>query len=135
MKARFGDRRLVLWLFLGAVIGLAPTQVLAQSQGLPTRTNVLVALPPLPGQPVTLSAVVSALDESIGLVPGGAVDFYAGANSLLGSAQVSGSNLVGIASLTVQLPDGIHYISAQYNGDNVFAWSYSVPSIPLTVRP
>ncbi len=105
----------------------------AMSQALPTLTNVMPPMIVIPGQSQTLTVMVSSIYENVGAVPGGTVDFFANGNDYLGSATLTASSLVGVASLSVKLPAGFYYISAQYNGDYSFEPSYSVPSVTFVV--
>lgn len=120
-------------LILGSAAFVRSDRAFAQSAPLPTLTNVIPPTLVVPGQPVTLTVMVSSIYENSGLVPSGTVDFFAGPDNYVGSATLSPASLVGMASVTVQLSPGFYYISAQYNGDAAFDYSYSVPSIPLQI--
>ena len=121
-------------LFLSVVVALmrGGGPAVAQTAGLPTITNVIVLNPvPIPGEPVTLTGMVSSGEPSAG-APSGTVEFFDGPDSL-GTATLEDSNGVGMASLTVEIPAGIYSIHAAYSGDYAFDLSVSSPSIPLRV--
>lgn len=75
--------------------------------------------PAMAGQPVTLTATVSATSGT----PAGTVRFVAGTTTL-GTATLDTS---GIATATLIIPTGEHSIVAEYEGSGLFASSSSVP--------
>lgn len=85
------------------------------------------------GDSTTLTATVTSSTAS---TPSGSVTFLAGSKSL-GTAQLSGSNGISTASLTVlasQLPSGTNTITAQYNSDTA-SFSNALASLTVTVAP
>jgi autotransporter-associated beta strand protein len=82
------------------------------------------------GQPISLSATVTASSSSVTLTPTGNVQFFNGSTSL-GTAALNGS---GTAMLpNVSLPTGMPSITAEYAGDSNFASSTSA-GVTVTVN-
>jgi hypothetical protein len=85
--------------------------------------------PSVLGQPVTLTATVSAVPPGSG-TPTGTVSFFDGA-TLLGTATLSG----GVATFTTSaLSVGSHAFTAVYGGDSDFAGSTSPVDITTTTQ-
>ncbi len=76
------------------------------------------------GAPVTFTAKVTPTGASARLRPTGTVTFLDGVN-VLGSATLSPTGVATAAFTTMSLQQGVHNISAVYNGDTLFAVSNS----------
>jgi hypothetical protein len=81
------------------------------------------------GQPVTLTATVSAVAPGAGL-PTGSVTFLDGTTTL-GSALLNGAGQASITTSTLAV--GSHSITANYGGDGNFSGSSTAASLNLTV--
>lgn len=86
-------------------------------------TQVAVtAAPPAPvyGQPLTLTATVTAAVAGVATPTAGTVTFsYDGTNVLGTSQSINGAGVVTFVINNATIPAGAHTISAVYNGDNV----------------
>jgi sugar lactone lactonase YvrE len=113
----------------------ASTGALSGGQAIntPSTTTVILssANPSVFGQPLTLTATVSAGPSATG-TPTGSVTFLDGGTSL-GTAALTSS---GQASFTISIPlaVGLHTLTAVYSGDADFSASASLP-ITQTVDP
>src|SRR5262245_39245695 len=87
------------------------------------------SLAPLPGKPVTFTAVVTPRSPAAGLL-GGSVTFKNGATVLASVNLAAG----GTAKCTATLGIGAHSITATYSGDGSFKSSHS-PKLTVAVSP
>src|SRR5688572_24071066 len=128
-------RHALTFLILTASLTLQPASTPAQIEGLvPTKTSVEVSRGTSNvGQPVAITAIVTALGPDPG-VPAGAVEFFSG-NDSLGTASIRMLEDKATASLDVTLPAGIHPLIARYQGNATFAFSLSAPPVPHEVLP
>ncbi|HEY3322307.1 MAG TPA: Ig-like domain repeat protein [Planctomycetota bacterium] len=116
--------------YLGTADYLTSTKSLTQVVNKADTTTVVAsdANPSVWGQPVTLSATVTAVLPGVGS-PSGSVTFYDGATSL-GSAIIVGA--VATLPATIALPVGNRPISAVYAGDGNF--NTSIGNLAQTVN-
>src|SRR6266705_1402414 len=102
---------------------LASTSAVVAHTVNPGNTSTSLTSTPNPsnlGQPVTLSATVSAVAPAVG-VPTGTVTFRDGATALATVTLVNGSASISISTLAV----GTHPLTAAYGGNATFAASTS----------
>lgn len=107
----------------------------SQSVGqVPTVTGLQSSVNPSTfGDPVTLTAVVSASVPAVG-APSGTVTFTEG-GSVLGTGTISSVQGRQVASITVdELAGGAHDITATYSGDAAYAGSTSVAFTQVVER-
>jgi hypothetical protein len=81
------------------------------------------------GQPVTLTATVTALN---GVTPTGTVTFLFNSGAILGTATLNAS---GVATLQLTLSLGVYTITATYGGSPTEAASAPSPPVTVTVTP
>ncbi len=107
--------------------------VLSQS-GTKLPSTITVASSPNPStlnETVTLTAIVRAVRPDDG-IPTGTVEFFLGPDSLGTTPLLSGA-MDATASISVNLPAGLHPIHTTYSGDSTFLGGISGPPIPQEV--
>ncbi len=98
-----------------ATFALTNNQAATTVATTPTATAIVY------GQPVTLNTAISPSSVPGGVIPGGTVTYYDGANTLSPSSSVTVS---ATSSYVISVPSvAVHTYSAQYSGDNNFAAS------------